>query len=35
LRNPHMDQFGLYEIDREEYVSMLAGQQVVSESWRI
>ncbi|MFN7315380.1 MAG: leucyl/phenylalanyl-tRNA--protein transferase [Phycisphaerae bacterium] len=34
LRNPHMDQFGLYEIDREEYVAMLAGQQIVCESWR-
>jgi leucyl/phenylalanyl-tRNA---protein transferase len=33
LHNPHLEQFGLYEVPREEYVAMLAEQVVRGERW--
>lgn len=34
LHNPHLEQFGLFDVPREMYLDLLANQRIVGESWR-
>lgn len=34
LHNPHLEQFGLFEMPREEYVALLGEQRITTETWR-